>query len=115
MLIKNTCARLIAVGEVRIAPNKIEEVPDIFAENPVIKKYINAKELCIVDSREEEDSAEEVENKAETNGEKPEAEAEKSLEKLTKEQLVALAEEKGIDLTGANTKAEIIALINNAG
>ena len=113
MLIKNTCARLIAVGDVRIAPNKVEEVADSFAENPVIKNYINAKELRIVDSIEEaEAEAKEEAEKAEA--EKAEAEGEKPLDKMTKDQLVALAEEKGIDLTGAGTKAEIIALISNA-
>lgn len=105
MLIKNTCARLIAIDEVRIAPGAVAEVADSFEQHPVIKNYIDAKMISIA-SAEAEEAEEEKKEAEEAEKEEP------SLDKLTKDQLVALAEEKGIDLTGASTKAEIIALIN---
>lgn len=105
MLIKNTCARLIAIEDVRIAPGAVCEVADSFEQHPVIKNYVKAKMIAIGEDAVEAEKAEPAEVQ-EAKEEKP------SLDKLTKDQLVAMAEEKGIDLTGAATKAEIIALIN---
>ncbi len=106
MLIKNTGRCLITIAEVQIVPGKVEEIADEYKNHPIIESYARVGKLQIVG---ETDTAVEVETASSEDDEDK-----LDLKKMKKAELIAYAEEKNIDLTGANTVAEIIALLEAA-
>lgn len=102
MLITNKAARLITFGDVRVAPNASVELPKEYENNRIVKKMIEKGELA--------------EGKVETavTKSKKASKKEKTVDEMTKDELVAYAEGKGIDLSGADDKEAVLALIKAA-
>lgn len=96
MKLTNNSTRMICLASTYIAPGNTAILDDVWENNPVVAAYIASGELTT------EAKAEKVEEKEEEP---------KALESYTKEELKAMAEEQGVDLTGATTKAQIIALM----
>lgn len=99
MILTNKTKRVICIANVHIAPGTVGTVPDSFTKNPVVKDYISKGLLACGDDVEPVKAA------------SPAGLKEKALEDYTKAELISMAEEKGIDLSGATTKDQIIALI----
>lgn len=99
MILTNKTKRVICIGNVHIAPGTAGTVSDSFAQNSVIKDYISKGLLACGDDVKPAETASSAGLK------------EKALEDYTKAELISMAEEKGIDLSGATTKDQIIALI----
>lgn len=106
MLIKNTGLCLITIAEVQIVPGKVEELADEYKNHPIIEGYVKVGKLQIV----AETNVAEAAATASSEGDEDKFD----LKKMKKADLIAYAEEKKVDLTGANTVAEIIALIEAA-
>lgn len=109
MIVTNKAARLITIGttngSVRILPGATVELPKECKNNKVIAKMIARQEL--VEGVQEEKTTEKSQ-KAD------QSEKVKTVDAMTKAELIAYAEAKGIDLTGADDKASVLALIKAA-
>lgn len=109
MIVTNKAARLITIGTsegpVRIVPDATVELPKECENNKIIAKMIARKEL--VEGAQEVKAADKP--KKADQGEKV-----KTVDDMTKAELIAYAEAKGIDLTGADDKASVLALIKAA-
>lgn len=103
MLLKNKSARLITVGGVRLVPGSIVDLPEQLTKNKMILKFIEKGEL--VDATKADAVAKPKTQPAKKG---------KTVDEMTKEELIAYAEAKGIDLTGADDKASVLALIKAA-
>lgn len=103
MLLKNKSARLITVDGIRLVPGAVVNLPEKLAKNKFVLKLIDKGEL--VDAAQTE---------ADAKPKKQPAKKGKTVDDMTKEELVAYAEGKGIDLTGADDKASVLALIKAA-
>jgi hypothetical protein len=93
MLVKNASKRLICIDGKRIIPLQQVEIPDNYANHPVVAEMLKKKEL--VDVADENQST-------------------KDFSKMTVKEIEAFAQEHGIDLTGATNKEEKIALVQAA-
>lgn len=96
MILTNNSKRVICIGKLFIAPGEAKQVEDSIADNQMISAYMQKGIL--------------VKGKVRKPVAKKAAVV-PALEEASKEDLIALAEEKGIDLTGADTKEEILAII----
>lgn len=103
MLLTNKSARLVILDAVQLIPGQTSEVDEMYKNHPVVAAYIQNDILAV--------GAPVPESKPEKNPEKKE---EPKLESKTKEALKELAKERGIDITGAETKDDIIALLKAA-
>lgn len=99
MKLTNNSTRMICIASTYIAPGNTAVLDDVWEHNPVIAEYIAKGELAV---------GEKVKVEEKVEDEKSES---KALEDCTKEELKAMAAEQGVDLTGATTKAQIIALM----
>lgn len=93
MLVKNASKRLICIDGKRIIPLQQVEIPDNYANHPVVAEMLKNNELVDV-----------------TDENQPT----KDFSKMTVKEIDAFAQEHGIDLTGATNKEEKIALVQAA-
>ena len=109
MIVTNKAARLITIGTTKgaamILPGATVDLPEECENNRIIKKMIARKEL--VEGVQEEKVAEKPKKAAQPA-------KDKTVDEMTKAELIAYAEAKGIDLTGADDKASMLALIKAA-
>ena len=85
MLAKNTGAKVIGIGNLLLMPSDVEKLPDGYDENhPTIQFYLKERFLKLVNQKEEpeEEHTEKV----------------KSVSRMTKDELIALAGELGIEV-----------------
>lgn len=106
MQVTNTARRLITIGETRIAPGATVELPANYEKNKVVLKLIAQGELG--------EGKVETKVSAANKSKKSAGKKNKALDDMTEDELVAYAEGKDIDLTGAEDKEGILALIKAA-
>jgi len=104
MLLKNISKRLIVVEDKKIIPGYFAEVSDTYAAHPVVIDMIANKELEKVENC--KDAATISEETGNDQGSE-----EVDFKDMKVSELETYASEHGIDLTGAKTKEEKIALI----
>lgn len=107
MLVKNASKRLICIDGKRIIPLQQVEIPDNYANHPVVAEMLKNNEL--VDVAADKTNA----DKAPADGAN-ENQPTKDFSKMTVKEIDAFAQEHGIDLTGATNKEEKIALVQAA-
>lgn len=103
MLLKNISKRLIVVDDKKIIPGRSAEVSDSYADHPVVVDMIANKELAKVGDKDTIPADKEPSTIPVTE--------EVDFKDMKVAELEAYATEHGIDLTGAKTKEEKIALI----
>lgn len=104
MLLKNISKRLIVVDDKKIIPGYSAEVSDTYSDHPIVLDMIADKEL----EKAEDTKTTSAANKEIGNSQGSE---EVDFKDMKVSELEAYADEHGIDLTGAKTKEEKIALI----
>lgn len=104
MLLKNISKRLIVVEDKKIIPGYSAEVSDTYASHPIVIDMIANKELEKVENC----KVASIVSEGSSNSQGPEV---VDFKNMKVSELEAYASEHGIDLTGAKTKEEKIALI----